>query len=34
MAESWWQLDAEHLEQAADLVLQIDALGKHGLATG
>ena len=28
------QLDAEHLEQATDLVLQVNALVEHGLAAG
>ncbi len=33
MAQSRGQLDAEDLEDAADLLLEIDALGEHRLAT-
>ena len=28
VAEPWWQLDAEHFEDAADLLFKIDALGQ------
>ena len=34
MTELGWQFDAEHLEQATDLVLQVDTLRQHRFAAG
>ena len=34
MPEALWQFDAEDLEEAPDLLLEIDALGQHRLAAG
>lgn len=31
--EFWWQLDAVYFKDTADLLLEINALGEHGLAT-